>query len=80
MTSNVYKEKDVVFWKWGNKTLRGTVVEVYFVPTEQEIKGIKIKRKGTQENPAYLVRKDNSVKYLLKLHSELLSEEKDNYN
>lgn len=74
MTGNIYKERDAVFWKWGNKILKGTVVEVYFVSTEIEIKGTKIKRKGSKENPAYLIRKEDSIKYLLKLHSELLRE------
>jgi hypothetical protein len=75
MTGNIYKERDVVFWKWGNRRLKGTVIEVYYVPMEQEIKGSKVKRKGGEDNPAYLISKENSVKYLFKLHSELLNEE-----
>ena len=73
---NNYKKGSTVFWKWGRGKIKGTIEEVYFNTIEKEIKGSKIKRNGSKENPAYLIRedkdKDKEGKHVLKLHSELV--------
>lgn len=61
-----------VFWKWGRGKVKGIVKEVYFYTIEKEIKGNRIKRKASAENPAYFIKEDNKDKYVLKLHSELI--------
>lgn len=57
-------------WKWLGRAIQGVVKEVHLEPVTKTIKGKKIKRNGSGENPAYLV--ESSVGNLaLKLHSEL---------
>jgi hypothetical protein len=67
-----YSKGAKVLWKWGRDKVKGTVKEVYFHTIEKEIKGKKIKRKASAENPAYFIKEDNKEKYVLKLHSELM--------
>lgn len=57
-------------WKWAGGTVEGVVEEVHFAPIEKMIKGSKIKRNGSVEKPAYLVRSE-AGNIALKLHSEL---------
>lgn len=59
-----------VFWKWMGREIHGYVVEVYFGPVVKEIKGKYIKRNGSVEKPAYLV-KSEAGNLALKLHTEL---------
>lgn len=59
-------------WKWIGNIIDGTVEEVFMGPIEKEIKGKMIKRNGTVEKPAYLV-KSAAGNYALKLHTELVS-------
>jgi Hypervirulence associated proteins TUDOR domain len=59
-----------VEWKWLGRAIKGVVKEIYFKPITQEIKGKKIKRNGTAENPAYLVESE-AGNLALKLQSEL---------
>jgi hypothetical protein len=63
-----------VFWMWLGRPIEGFVLEIYFEPTVREIKGKKIKRNGSPENPAYLV-KSKAGNEALKLHSELKGQE-----
>lgn len=63
-----------VSWKWYSSIIQGKVEESYQGPVEREIKGSRIKRNGTVENPAYLVRSE-AGNLALKLHSELSSAE-----
>lgn len=59
-----------VHWKWAGGVISGKVEEVHFAPIEMVIKGSKIKRNGSVEKPAYLVR-SQAGNIALKLHSEL---------
>jgi hypothetical protein len=59
-----------VQWKWLGNFILGTVEEIHFDRLEKTIKGKSIVRKGTKENPAYVV-KSKVGNYALKLHSEL---------
>jgi len=57
-------------WKWISSVIKGTVVEVFEGPVQKEIKGKKIKRNGSVEKPAYLV-KSEAGNLALKLQTEL---------
>lgn len=69
---NIYRVGSIIWWKWGIGKIKGIVEEVYTSTVEREIKGSKIKRKGSKENPAYFIKEYNKDKYVLKLHSELI--------
>jgi hypothetical protein len=66
-----YKIGAAVQWKWVGGTVDGKVEEVFQGPIEKEIKGKKIKRNGSVEKPAYLVRSE-AGNIALKLHTELV--------
>ncbi len=57
-------------WKWLGRIIAGKVEEVHLEPTLKVIKEKKIKRNGSPENPAYLVRSD-AGNLALKLGTEL---------
>lgn len=59
-----------VSWKWRHGNPKGKVVEVYSSTVSKVLKGSEITRKGTPDNPAYLIEQANGS-YVLKLHSEL---------
>jgi len=59
-----------VQWKWMGRMIGGEVKEIYFEPVAKEIKGKIIKRNGSTENPAFLV-KSEAGNVALKLQSEL---------
>jgi hypothetical protein len=60
-----------VKWKWMGRFILGEVVEIHSEVTVKEIKGKLIKRNGSNENPAVLV-KSNAGNLALKLQSELV--------
>jgi hypothetical protein len=59
-----------VSWEWGKGTASGKVTEIYREEITKTIKGSKIKRNGTKDNPAYLIEQENGTQ-VLKLKSEL---------
>lgn len=61
---------DEVTWKWAGGVIKGKIEEIHFAPIEQIIKGSRIKRNGSVEKPAYLVR-SVAGNIALKLHTEL---------
>lgn len=61
---------DDVSWKWAGGVISGQIEEVHFAPIEKIIKGSKIKRNGSVEKPAYVV-KSQAGNIALKLHTEL---------
>lgn len=65
-----FKIGEKISWNWAGGLIKGEVVEVHFAPIEQVIKGSKIKRNGSVEKPAYLV-KSEAGNVALKLHTEL---------
>ncbi len=69
-TEPVYAENEKIFWKWMGREIHGVVVECFMGPIEKEIKGKRIKRNGSVEKPAYLVRSE-AGNYALKLHTEI---------
>ena len=59
-----------VSWDWGNGTAEGKVQSIHREEITKEIKGSKVTRKGTQDNPAYLIEQEDGTE-VLKLRSEL---------
>ena len=66
----VFKINELVSWKWAGGVINGQIEEVHFGPIERIIKGSKIKRNGSVEKPAYVV-KSQAGNFALKLHTEL---------
>ena len=58
------------------REIHGIVMEKHMAPVEMEIKGKKIKRNGSVEKPAYLV-KSEAGNLALKLGSELFEVENE---
>ena len=65
-----YRKGSKISWKWAGGIVHGKIEEVYQGPIEKEIKGKRIKRNGSVEKPAYLV-KSEAGNFALKLHTEL---------
>ena len=65
-----YKIGELVYWKWAGGIIQGQIEEVHFGPIEKILKGSRIKRNGSVEKPAYVV-KSQAGNFALKLHTEL---------
>lgn len=65
-----FKKNDKVKWNWGNGTASGKVMEIFEREVQRTIKGSKVKRKGSKDNPAYLIEQEDGSE-VLKLNSEL---------
>lgn len=65
-----FKKGSRVQWKWMGRLIDGHVEEIFKESTTRVIKGKSIKRNGTPENPACLV-KSEAGNFALKLESEL---------
>jgi hypothetical protein len=59
-----------VRWKWGSGTAEGKVQERFERRVQRTIKGTKVVKNGSKENPAVLIVQDDGDK-VLKLESEL---------
>ncbi|MET0314166.1 MAG: DUF2945 domain-containing protein [Hansschlegelia sp.] len=59
-----------VTWSWGKGEATGKVAQVFSARVQRTIKGAKITRRATEDNPAYLVEQDDGAR-ALKSHSEL---------
>ncbi|NTZ42603.1 HVA1 family protein [Altererythrobacter sp. SALINAS58] len=68
--SNSYQTGDKVKWEWGSGEGTGKISERFTRDVERTIKGSKIKRNGSQDDPAYLIKQDDGDE-VLKLGSEL---------
>lgn len=64
------KVGDPVRWKWMGGYVEGEVVEIHYEPITKLIKGKSIKRNGSKDKPAYLV-KSKSGNFALKLSTEI---------
>lgn len=69
MSATIRKGTDVE-WTWGSGTATGKVVELHHERVERTIKGEKITRNGTDDDPAALIEQEDGTK-VLKLRSEL---------
>ena len=59
-----------VSWNWGGNDACGKIEERFERDVERTIKGTKVTRHGSEENPAYLIRQEDGDR-VLKLGSEL---------
>ncbi len=59
-----------VHWNWGSGTAEGKVAERFDRRVQRTIKGTKVVKNGTKDNPAYLIEQDDGDK-VLKRGSEL---------
>lgn len=67
--ANIFRIGATVAWPWGKGTGHGAVRERFDRRVQRTIKGERIVRNGTKDNPAYLVETDDG--WVLKLGSEL---------
>lgn len=72
--SNSFQTGQYVRWKWGDGTACGQIKDRFEREVSRTLKGSEVTRKGSEGNPAYLVRQDDGDE-VLKLGSEL--EEQD---
>ncbi|WP_234026235.1 hypervirulence associated TUDOR domain-containing protein [Qipengyuania thermophila] len=70
MADNRFSKGDTVTWHWGGGTAEGKIVERFERDVSRTIKGSKITRHGSKDNPAYLIKQDDGDR-VLKLGSEL---------
>ncbi|WP_375417394.1 DUF2945 domain-containing protein [uncultured Hymenobacter sp.] len=59
-----------VTWKYGTGTATGKIEEIHKEAVEKTIKGSKIHRNGTPDDPALVIVQDNGDK-VIKLQSEV---------
>lgn len=59
-----HKKGDKVSWKYGGNTTKGKVVKRFTDTVTKTIKGKKIKRKASKDQPAYLVKTKDGKKAL----------------
>lgn len=65
-----YKIGAPVKWKWMGGFIEGEITEIFLKPVTQVIKGKRIKRNGSPEKPAFLV-KSRAGNLALKLITEV---------
>lgn len=70
------KKGDKVHWNWGKSQAEGTVKEKSEKTVEKKIKGTEVKRKGSKEEPAYVIEQKNGTE-VVKSESELKPGGKD---
>ncbi|MFD1142866.1 DUF2945 domain-containing protein [Larkinella insperata] len=64
------KKGDSVRWKYASGHAEGKVIEVHKEEVEKTIKGSKIKRNGSKEDPALVIEQEDKD-LVLKLESEV---------
>lgn len=70
MTEKRLQKGEKVAWSWGANTARGKVAERFERDVTRTIKGTKVKRHASRDEPAYLVEQSDGDK-ALKSGSEL---------
>ncbi len=68
--ANGFRKGEKVSWHWGTGTASGKIAERFDRRVQRTIKGSKIVKNGTTENPAYLVEQEDGGR-ALKRGSEL---------
>ena len=64
------KKGEKVEWKWGASKAEGKIEKEFDKPVSKTIKGAKVKRNASKEEPAYEIIQENGSK-VLKSESEL---------
>lgn len=70
MSEHSFRVGQNVTWHWGNGEAQGKIAERFEREVSRTIKGSKITRKGSKDDPAFLIEQDDGAK-VLKLASEL---------
>ena len=70
--SNSYRKGASVAWNWGSGTAKGKIAERFERRVQRTLKGAKVVKNGTADNPAYLIEQDDGTT-VLKRGSELSS-------
>ena len=65
-----FSKGDRVEWNWGNGTGTGTIAERFTDDVERTIKGSKVSRNASKDDPAFLIEQDDGAE-VLKSSSEL---------
>ena len=68
--ANTFRKGEKVQWQWSSGTATGKIEERFDRRVQRTIKGSKIVRNGTADNPAYLVEQEDGGR-VLKRGSEL---------
>ncbi len=65
-----FRNGQKVHWTWGSGKAEGKITESFDRRVQRTIKGTKVVKVGTPENPAYLIEQEDGGK-VLKRGSEL---------
>lgn len=68
--AKAYAVGEKVAWSWGKGEASGKVTEVFRKRVQRTLKGARIVRRASEDNPAYLIEQPDGAK-ALKSHSEL---------
>ena len=68
--ANTYRSGQKVSWHWGNSSAHGKVTERFDRRVQRTIKGTRVVKVGTKDNPAYLIEQEDGGR-VLKRGSEL---------
>jgi hypothetical protein len=71
--SKSFHKGQKVHWTWADDKAHGTVQDKFERRVQRTIKGTKVVRNGSKENPAYLLEQEDGTK-LLKLAKELTAD------
>ncbi|WPU97970.1 DUF2945 domain-containing protein [Mucilaginibacter sp. cycad4] len=63
------KKGDEVTWKWGKSQAEGHIVKKHDKPVSKTIKGAKVKRNASKQEPAYEI--EQKTAQVLKSESEI---------
>ncbi|MDB5684493.1 MAG: hypothetical protein JWM75_2191 [Sphingomonas bacterium] len=61
---NSYRTGQKVHWTWGSGRAEGRIVERFDRRVQRTIKGSRIVRNGTADNPAYLIEQEDGGRVL----------------
>ncbi|MBH1945266.1 DUF2945 domain-containing protein [Erythrobacter sp. YJ-T3-07] len=68
--TNSFQSDQYVQWDWGDGTAKGQIKERFEREVTRTLQGSEITRKGSEDNPAYLIKQDDGDE-VLKLGSEI---------
>ena len=69
-SENSFQKGQHVKWSWGNGEGTGQVEERFEREVERTLQGSKVKKNGSEDDPAYLIKQEDGDE-VLKLGSEL---------
>lgn len=73
-SSNSFQTNQYVAWDWGNGTAKGQITERFERDVTRTLKGSEVTRKGSADNPAYLIQQEDGDE-VLKLGSEIRAQQ-----